>query len=188
MRHSRQQSHHFGEVWSNLSFVISSQGCSYFFWQRCLSLWSRAAEWLKSRCEPIKVPILGFVWQSVTRCLGILREVILKSNLQFITMNSLRRVICRSSVEILPFPFPAQWLENDHWVLVGGHIHACFSQVSFLPHTSWCLCSVRTTWPGFPPLWQARMLEAGVPKSLKCFRLSVKRITPTLSSLSWPKM
>lgn len=55
--------------------------------------------------------ILALGWQSVARCLGILREVILKSNLQFITVNSIRRVICRSSVEILllpptPRPFP----------------------------------------------------------------------------------
>lgn len=106
MRHSRQQSHHFRKVWSNPNFVISSQGCSYFFWQRCLSLWSSAAEWLKSQGELIKVPILVLGWQSVARCLGILREVILKSNLQFITVNSLRRVICRSSVEILTPPLP----------------------------------------------------------------------------------
>lgn len=52
----------------------------------------------------------------MARCLGILREVILKSNLQFITVKS-SRTRCRPSVEILPpTPAPKYRLEGAHEV------------------------------------------------------------------------
>jgi hypothetical protein len=122
-------------VWTHPNFVISFQSFSYFFWQRYLSLQLNVAEWLKSQGELIKVPVLASGWQSVARCLGILREVILKSNLQFIT-DQLQKSHMQVLVEIWSLSLslslshthtrththtlPDQWKEK-HWVLVKVH-------------------------------------------------------------------
>lgn len=137
---------------------------------------------MKSQGELIKVPILVFSWQPVARCLGILREVILKSNLQFITVNSRRRVICRSSLEILPPLFPyTDWkiILGFGWRHISAGKSGCFSP----GRTSHGDCALHGLLDLGFPLRQARMLEAGAPKSLKCFRFSVQWMTPMVSSI-----
>lgn len=60
--------HHFRTVWTGPKFIISSQSCSYFSWQRRLSLWSDAAVRLEVTGQLIQVPVLALVCGQVSGC------------------------------------------------------------------------------------------------------------------------